>query len=170
MKETTALAHPPLHLALLQACPACLSLPGLLAAGLPCLEDCQQNHVPVPGPPSLGGADGPFFSSRRGEGWRGAPSSRHQPVCVEPCVGGALLTLQSPLFPPLQSLGDLTGHPWLLPKWPTEASTPQDTLPAVETARQNPQPDRAPRVHPFSLPRVSKSLREEGWHSTSERW
>lgn len=67
-KETAALARRPLHPALPRAHPACLSLPGLLATGLPRFEDCRQNHVPVPGPPPLAGPGGPAFSPGGGGG------------------------------------------------------------------------------------------------------
>lgn len=51
----------------------------------------------------------------------------------------------------------------------TKAPIPRDVLPAIETAKRDPWPDRVPCLCPFSLPVMPKSPREKELHSISQQ-
>lgn len=82
MKETASLAHPPLRLARHCRRPTLHAFPSQASWRWACPAQRTASKTTClwggAGGASLGGAGGPFFSSRRGEGWSGAPSSHHQ--------------------------------------------------------------------------------------------
>lgn len=92
MKETASLAHPPPvpGMALPQAYPACLSLTGLLAVGLPCLEDGQQTHVPLGGGGFPGWGRWSFLLFQEGRGVEGSPQLAPPAQSVQSLAWGAL--------------------------------------------------------------------------------
>lgn len=88
-----------------------------------------------------------------------SPSSHCQPVCAEllHLWGTALLRPKSPLFLPFQALRGLMVHPSIATtQVATKAPIPRDALPAIETAKRDPWPDRVP-----CLPILPASRAEE---------